>query len=965
MSVNVVTPEGQAANIPDEQVTAALQQGYKLATAKDIAQETIKQSYGEGLGNELQAGVEGALSGATFGLSRHIANLTGASSPEEQAARKEYNPISSGVGEAVGTLATIPIGGEIAGVGKAATAGLLGESAASKLAGNVLGSALEGLTYGTQAPISESALGDPTLTASKAFSQIGLGGLIGGALGGTFSALGLGAKKLLSKPISEEAEAILSRDAASGGIGKATQQEAVLNSQSGASGPFVRTPGMTDEEFSSASNKFQNMSDNSSLNAVPGSMDESVGTGAYTKRDTLGNIVEDGNVSRGTSNTSSPNVYVEPTELQKKIAKDLGTEATPEDVAYFQTDPERIQNSPRLATKYDPAEVGKDNFEDVIRNAYEKVTPEIKALGEQNKEMLGQSGVSIPANDLADIAEARIAGMKKVKAPGKATIAAIKELQDKADQYRQAGGIFHSQDIKETIGELDKDLEPFYAKKIGKTTTEDERAIMGLRSDISNALKTQMTDAGFSDYEKNLSRMSDLFNVRDRVESHFSADTWYQRAIRAFEKNELNVASGAPLAKRGAKEGVSYLQDMVDLGDVAGVDLKQMYKDRAVLSRILPQDANGMEKGSAFLQLLRNTANLAKNPSQIPGKALGTIFDLSQGKTPEIIQQIKSKGAQDLLLGKSSNPQAVNSILGKFGNMGNSKLLNGPLSNLMVPAGVKLHQFIADSDSVDHADQKLEVLTSLEKAQKKADSQITSAVKNVFSDQKPSKNISKDEFLSQSPKELADSIQELRDHANELVNNPEMLMQRLDQANQGMQGAPNVVSAMNMTAVRALQFLTQTMEAKMPQGAQLPFDAKFTPSKSQLYSLAKTMKYINQPWDVLKEVASGRVSKEGKDVLENVHPELYVDMKAQVMNGISQAQAKGKSIPMAKRLAISYFLGQPLDSTMTQASIASNQMTFAMPQGTQNQPNPHAGSAKSLDISQRFMTPLQKVASRV
>ena len=76
-------------------------------------------------------------------------------------------------------------------------------------------------------------------------------------------------------------------------------------------------------------------------------------------------------------------------------------------------------------------------------------------------------------------------------------------------------------------------------------------------------------------------------------------------------------------------------------------------------------------------------------------------------------------------------------------------------------------------------------------------------------------------------------------------------------------------------------------------------------------------------------------------------------------------EAKGKIIPMSKRLGLSYFLDQPLDSTMTPQAIMSNQMAFLMPQqSTQNAPTPKPSGAKNLDVSQRLLTPLQKVASR-
>jgi len=114
----------------------------------------------------------------------------------------------------------------------------------------------------------------------------------------------------------------------------------------------------------------------------------------------------------------------------------------------------------------------------------------------------------------------------------------------------------------------------------------------------------------------------------------------------------------------------------------------------------------------------------------------------------------------------------------------------------------------------------------------------------------------------------------------------------------------------------------------------------------------------------LKEIQIGNITKEGKEVLQAVYPEYYEDMKAKVLKGLAEAQAKGKTIPTAKRLGLSYFLDQNLDSSLKPQSMMANQMTFQSPRSTQQAPNPRPSSSKHLTLSTRYQTPLQQIAGR-
>lgn len=927
MNVNVITPTGELVNIPSEQLNDALQQGYKAATDQDVQKDIQKEQYGQGFGNELQSAIEGAASVASFGLSRDPQNLLKLSpglyiankiaqgfgvnpaqavteklgiTPQEQALRKEYNPVASGVGEAVGIGASLlapeeSLVGLVGKGGEAATQAVtnyLGQSAASKIAGKIVGQGLEGLAYGASQPISEASLGDPTLTASKVMSQIGIGGLIGGIIGGLSSALGLGVKSFLPQLASPEAEQI---------IGKGTstlEGEGTTTAQGPLKMEGTIDFGLPDKEILKRAESLNpkaplNQNDLSFIKQETPEVFNKLGTAELPINDpmTTDKVYVGDTVRQGMKNLTDKS-----NELNQAADDALSNTTMPNGV-------------PLSMTKNQYAKMFKDTISEIKgskeyglpigKRAVQKLDTWLKAAKDLPDE--------IPATDIRDI---------------------LQNIRDEGKLYSRDEGL-KNDFISKSLNKIQSNLDDYL-------------------KDNSPAYKEIQKE--FAPFTRKKIELEDHLNWNNQTnDSNLTGDWVTNRVMKPFQSSLPGTKGDAELIKW--------------FSPYAGADLEKTAKANFIYGKLNPDLASAGQKGSWGARVAEGF-NLLKNPTEVPGKVLsGTAKIALTGELPEFITQMRARGVQDLLLGKSSNPSAVNSILGKFGDLTKkgSQFLEGPLSNAAVPAGVKLHQFIDSSDSIDHADQKLETLMAIEKAQKKADQQMNQAVKGIFSDNVPRETI--DHFADKSHKELAEGYDKLKGQINQMINQPEMLMNQLANSTKGMTAAPNVVSALNMTAVRAMQFLAQKLNAESPQNP-LPLDPQFVPSRPQINSLIKTLQFINQPWDAVKEISNGQVSQEAKDVLNNVHPELYNDLKAQVMNVISEMKGKDKNIPMSKRLALSYFLDQPLDSTMTQQAIASNQMVFMNPQATQAQPNPHASASKNLTLSSRVQTPMQKVASR-
>lgn len=162
--------------------------------AQGIADSDVtldSDKYG-GVGQGIQAGVEGALRGA---VSSPIANAVetklGFASPEGIRGRQEAHPVASSLGEA-STL----LGGALTGTGEAAALEKAGSMAASglklaepttyaaRVGSAIVKNAAEMAAYQSQDEAGKAILNDPNVGAQSAISHIGLMAALGGAGGG-------------------------------------------------------------------------------------------------------------------------------------------------------------------------------------------------------------------------------------------------------------------------------------------------------------------------------------------------------------------------------------------------------------------------------------------------------------------------------------------------------------------------------------------------------------------------------------------------------------------------------------------------------------------------------------------------------------------------------------------------------------------------------------------------------------
>lgn len=209
---NVVGPdeglgERWRGTVPESGLADALKMGYELESQED----TLFREEAKAYDRPIQAGLEAGLSSATFGL------LSGVVAGGEERAKKlaRHNPTATTIGNVagvaapalasggtglLGTAARLTPAGMAArvgvGAGKLAEAGVLGlegggllARAAARAVPLAAEGVVEGGLFGAGSALQKAALSDEPLNAEAFFSEVGMGALLGGGIGGT---LGVG-----------------------------------------------------------------------------------------------------------------------------------------------------------------------------------------------------------------------------------------------------------------------------------------------------------------------------------------------------------------------------------------------------------------------------------------------------------------------------------------------------------------------------------------------------------------------------------------------------------------------------------------------------------------------------------------------------------------------------------------------------------------------------------------------------
>lgn len=177
---------------------------------------------------------------------------------------------------------------------------------------------------------------------------------------------------------------------------------------------------------------------------------------------------------------------------------------------------------------------------------------------------------------------------------------------------------------------------------------------------------------------------------------------------------------------------------------------------------------------------------------------------------------------------------------------------------------------------------------------------------------------------------------------------------------------PNHDLALKATVSNAVNYVNNARP--MPQ-KNAPLDKEVPPSKESMAQFNRLLNIAHQPLSVLGYLKSGQITSTDVTHLKAMFPSTYSDLSQKMTDAMMSHVSKEKPIPYRLKQSLSVFLGQPLDSTMTSASMQAI-MNANASKGTQQHPGVPRGPSKATASSMEktaamYQTPSQaRQASR-
>jgi len=149
---------------------------------------------------------------------------------------------------------------------------------------------------------------------------------------------------------------------------------------------------------------------------------------------------------------------------------------------------------------------------------------------------------------------------------------------------------------------------------------------------------------------------------------------------------------------------------------------------------------------------------------------------------------------------------------------------------------------------------------------------------------------------------------------------------------------PEYSQSFAATTARVMEFLSMAEPDPKQMGM---LDKKFEMTPMQKAQYNRTLDIAQNPLTVLSRIHTQTLTLDDVKAVQAMYPAVYKQIAEKMMHEVVEARAKGTLIPHAMRLQMSMFLGQPLDSSLSQQGIAAAQMTSAP--GKESSPQQQGG----------------------
>lgn len=943
-SVHVFSPGGEHGVIPAEDVTDAINQGYRIETPiEGWARE-------QGFKGAVKVGLGQFADEALLGLGELIYNKTGDPyKVAQKEALKKENELTNTLFGLGGFGASLLTGGPLwksaSKAGKAASKYIadklavsagetLGKRTLSKLSANLAskaaGGATEGAVIALPHAITETALGEPGEAAETMLSSVGVGSLLGVGVGLGKEFLGLG-KKIIDESSRLVGESDLTKERIARRIAKVVT-------------------GVNENQV------LEYMKDPERINNA-----RSVPSIVYSIEDGVSKIRDEFEINRRAYSKLEENFN----QSYKNSLRDLSQSRPPQSLA-----------------------------DDIIKALdAEKITQY-----QLSQEALNHLD-NVPGTMKRSSLLAFITKVKNNLAPfriGRVDIAAAKNLDDLYQNVvTELPEKVPMRYVKETLKQIGRDTNFLYAP--GEFNEQFDIAGKNLYRLMSNYLKKKSPE-----YAQAMDAMSSRLKVHSELKKYFTSN------VRGAETLNSMLGPGNEVKRKLLEDfsqmvGGNYSDEFNKIlrnketleksvrGEITAADLlPEQYKQLEAAKKKLDESKNSYEqvkflKPTRLENIIRG---MSHNKENIANRRALTYLQQITGIP--YLEQINDRNILDAF-GKAStqgsrkvNAAALiaNALLSESGVLGGVTGfgLGGPVgmaagaaagATLDIYGGQLLKSFMDRSPNVSgllfvekaikHTADKLDSIpTMLENMAEGIKTKVKDyPSKHIIATDALYRLLSEEEPPKKSKKDIGQQLQKVQDKIGSIIFDPSKFETNIGKLTSSLRdgGAPLISEHLSLGARRALEYLYGKIPK--PPAPSSPFAPKITwePSDWEINKFSQILQIAENPLSVLDEFARGTLTMNHMDALRSMFPTVARAIQKQIYEYASSDKAK--SLNYQDRLRLSLLAGVPLDSSLNH--IGSMQKRFS----EEDKPKDEGFTPKrKIDVADQQSTELQSALAK-
>jgi hypothetical protein len=163
------------------------------------------------------------------------------------------------------------------------------------------------------------------------------------------------------------------------------------------------------------------------------------------------------------------------------------------------------------------------------------------------------------------------------------------------------------------------------------------------------------------------------------------------------------------------------------------------------------------------------------------------------------------------------------------------------------------------------------------------------------------------------------------------------------------QHSPNVANAFQRAALRATMYLASQLPKAPPNPSDtlMPNASNDETSDTEKAKFERIFEAVHDPTTLLTRTEDGTITPEEVNAVANTHPQMLASMREQMKDSLLGVTTP---LPYSRRLAISTFLGQPVDASMSPTFVQALQGGSGKKGGSKKGTGHKGGHAKAANL---------------